>query len=127
MYLPLVKDIINDSLKWGIFPKALQLPKVIPLFKNYDPFDKTNYCPVRLLFHISKVFERVIYNQINESAKPFLYILLTVYCKNHNTQHSLLRKLETFKKDLDKSNSVSTIFMDLSKVFDTLNHYLLMN
>ena len=78
MYLPLVKDIINDSLKWGIFPKGLQLPKVIPLLKNYDPFDKTNYWPVRLLFHISKDFERVIYIQINESAKPLLYILLTV-------------------------------------------------
>ena len=30
--------------------------------------------------------------------------------------------LEKFKEALDKGNSASAIFMDLSKTFDTLNH-----
>ena len=33
--------------------------------------------------------------------------------------------LETFKEALDKGNSVSAIFMDLSKHFDTLNYDML--
>ena len=33
--------------------------------------------------------------------------------------------LENFKEALDNGNSVSAIFMDLSKVFDILNHDLL--
>ena len=33
--------------------------------------------------------------------------------------------LENVKKALDKGNSVSAIFKDLSKAFDTLNHDLL--
>ena len=33
--------------------------------------------------------------------------------------------LENFKEALDKVNSVSAMFMDLSKAFDTLNHDLL--
>ena len=33
--------------------------------------------------------------------------------------------LESFKEALDNGNSVSAIFMDLSKVFNTLNHDLL--
>ena len=32
--------------------------------------------------------------------------------------------LENIKEALDKGNSVSAIFMDLSKAFDTLNHDL---
>ena len=32
-------------------------------------------------------------------------------------------KTENFKEALDKGNSVGAIFMDLSKAFDTLNHY----
>ena len=40
------------------------------------------------------------------------------------TQHSLLEKIN-FNDVLDKGNSVSTISMDLSKAFDTLNHDLL--
>ena len=84
-----------------------------------------NYRPVSLLSHISKAFERVIYNQINEYTEPFLSKVLTGFRKNHNIQHSLLKMLENFKEALDKGNSVNAIFMELSKAFDTLNHDLL--
>ena len=67
-----------------------------------DPFGNTNYRPVTLLSHISKVFERIIYNQINEYIEPFLSKVITEFRKNHNTQHSLLKMVETFKNDLDK-------------------------
>ena len=102
IYLPLLTGIINNSLKRGIFPDELKLAEVIPLFKKADPFDKTNYRPVSLLSHISKVFERIIYNQINEYIEPFLCKVITEFRKNHNTQHSLLKMVETFKNDLDK-------------------------
>ena len=121
IYLPLLTDIIiNYSLKRGIFLDDLKLAEVI-LYS----FDRTNYRPVSLVFHSSKVFERIIYNQINEYIEPCLSKVLTGFCKNHNTQHSLLKMLENFKEALDKGNSVSVIFMDLSKVFDTLNHDLI--
>ena len=124
-YLPILTDIINDSIKNGVFPGELKLAEVIPLFKKDDPFDKSNYRPVSLFSHMSKVFERIIYNQINEYIEPFLSNLLTGFRKNHNSQHSLLKMLESFKEALDKDNSVSAIFMDLSKAFDTLKDDLL--
>ena len=42
--------------------------------------------------HCSEVFERIIYNQINE----YIYIskVLIRFRKNHNTQHSLLKMLK---------------------------------
>ena len=97
---------------------------MIPLFKKADPFDKTNYRPVSLLSHISKVFERLIYNENNGYVKTFLSRLLTGLRKCHNT-HSLLKILENFKEALEKVNSVSAIFMNLCKAFDTINHDLL--
>ena len=72
-----------------------------------------------------KVFEIIIFNQINEYIEPFLSNLLTGFRENHNTQHRLLKMLEKWKEALDKSNFVDAIFMDLSKAFDTLNHDLL--
>ena len=68
IYLLFLTDIINDSLKRGISIDGLKLTEVIPLFKKADPFNKTNYQPVTiyfLTFSHSKVFERMIYNQIN--------------------------------------------------------------
>ena len=125
--LPLLTGVINESLKRGIFLDELKLAEVIPLFKKGDPFDKTNYRPVSFLSHISKVFERIIYNQINEYIEPFLSKVLTGFCKNHNTQHFLLKMLENFKEVLDKGNLIKTIFVDLSKAFDILNHDLLID
>ena len=87
IYLPFLTDIINQSLKNGIFPDELKLAEVIPLFKNADPFDKINYRPVSLLSHISKVFEIIIFNQINEYIKyieSFLSNLPTGFPKNRN-------------------------------------------
>ena len=101
------------------------MTEVVPLFKKAGPFHKINYRPVSLLSHMSEVFERIIFNVINEYIEPFLSNLLTGFRKNRNTQHCLLKMLEKWKEALDKNNFVDAIFMDLSKAFDTPNHDLL--
>ena len=82
IYLPFLTGIINQALKNGIFPDELKLDEVIPLFKKVDPYDKINYRPVSLLSHMSKVFERIIFYQINECIEPFLSNLRTGFHKN---------------------------------------------
>ena len=57
--------IINQSLLSGIFPDKLKIAKVIPLFKKNDPTLLDNYRPISLLPVISKIFERVIFNQLH--------------------------------------------------------------
>ena len=47
------------------FPDKLKQSEVIPVYKKLDHLQKDNYGPVSLLPHISKVFERIIYKQIN--------------------------------------------------------------
>ena len=57
--------------------------------------------------------------------KDKLSNLLTRFRKNSSTQHCLMHMLEKWKKTLDKGGYICAIFMDLSKVFDTLNRNLL--
>ena len=45
--------------------------------------------------------------------------------KNHNAQHALLNIIENWKSNVNKGNKIGTIFMDLSKAFDTLDYSLL--
>ena len=74
---------------------------------------------------MSKVFERIVFNQINKHVEPFLSNILLRFRKNHYRQHYLLKMLEKWKEALDKGNFVDAVFMDLSKAFNTLKHDLL--
>ena len=56
--------IINQSLYTGIFPDRLKIARVIPLYKKDDPHLVDNYRPISILPAISKVFERIVFNQL---------------------------------------------------------------
>ena len=49
--------IINNYLKHGVFPEALKLTVVKPIFKKGDPAVCDNYRPISLLPSSSKIFE----------------------------------------------------------------------
>ena len=76
---------------------------------------------------MSKLFERILYNQLNDFMKDKLSNILTGFRKDNSVQQSLLTLLimiDKWKRVLDENMNVGAIFMDLSKVFDTLNHRL---
>ena len=125
IHLLIMTQIINMSIDNNCYPEDLKLAEVSPVFKKKDDLNKENYRPISVLSHVSKVFERVMYQQIEGFMKDKLSNLLIGFRKNHNTQHCLTSLLERWKKTLDKGGYIFAIFMDLSKAFDTLNHKLL--
>ena len=61
-----LKNCISQSLKTtGEFPGSLKLGRLTPTYKKDDPLDKLNYRPVSILPVLSKVYERIIYNQLS--------------------------------------------------------------
>ena len=56
--------IINQTLKTGVFPDKLKIAKVTPVYKKGNENTFCNYRPISLLPSISKVFEKVICNQL---------------------------------------------------------------
>ena len=75
---------------------------------------------------MSKVFERILYKQIDTFMTTKFFPYLCGLEKNHHAQYSLLKMIQTWKKHLDKGEIIEEILMDFSKAFDTINHSLLL-
>ena len=103
----------------------MEVADVIPVFKKEDPNNKANYRPISLLPIISKIFERVLFEQIEKFSEKILSPKLCGFRKGHSTQHALLNLLKNWQKTLDKSGVIGTVLMDLSKAYDCLPHDLL--
>ena len=61
---PIITLIFNQSVATEIFPDKLRIAKVVPVFKKDNPTLISNYRPTSLLPVISKVFERILHDQI---------------------------------------------------------------
>ena len=107
------------------FPDELKVADVIPLFKKEDPNNKANYRPISLLLIISKIFRRVLFEQIEKFAEKILSPELYGFRKGHSTHHALLNLLKSWQKTLDKSGAIGAVPMDLSRAYDCLPHDLL--
>ena len=95
---------VNSFIKLkNCFPDKLKHSEVIPVYKKLDPSEKENYRPESLLSHVSKVFERIIYKQINAYMED---------------------KISNYEPAIGKKEYIFVMYMDLSKAFDTINHDL---
>ena len=97
-HFPIMTQIINISTDNNCYPDDLKLAEVSLIFKKNDDLGKENYGPASVLSHASKVFEKIMYQQIEGFMKEKLSNLLTGFRKNHNTQHCLIGMLERWKK-----------------------------
>ena len=120
--------IINQSLLTGIFPEKLKIAKVLPLFKKNDCMIMDNYRPISLLPAISKVFEKVVYNQLYTyfTSNNLLYKGQYGFREDHSTEMANIELVDRIITALDDKKLPISIFMDLSKAFDTLNHEILL-
>ena len=91
-----------------------------------DPFDKKNHRPMTILPFLSKVYERVIYEQASNYFEPFFSDILCGYRKVPGRQHALFELLTSWQTSLNRCEFVGSFLMDFSKAYDCLKHDLLL-
>ena len=122
--LPITK-LINTMIDKQCFPESLKMAQVTPIYKKDDPFVLKNYRPVSILPSISKIFERILNDQLLDHFNTIFHDYLAAFRPGYGCQTTLLRLVEDWKMALDKNEYIGTILMDLSKAFDCLPHDLL--
>ena len=119
---------INQSLTTGIFPSKLKIARVIPLFKKDDEHILDNYRPISLLTSISKVFEKIAFKQLYQyfSSNKLFYSHQYGFRTLHSTELAAMEMADRIINDIDKKQLPISVFLDLSKAFDTLDHKVLL-
>ena len=71
-----IQNLFNSGLSKGTFPKELKAGDISSLFKKDDAFTKKNYRPITVLLSVSKIYERLVQDQMLPFVQSFLSSLL---------------------------------------------------
>ena len=122
--------LLNNMFANSIFPEAEKIAKVIPIYKSNERKQITNYRPISILPVLSKLIERVIYEELYQYLEEENRLLSSKqfgFRRGSSTQHAVLYLTDSIKLNMDKSNITGAVFLDLDKVFDTVDHARLLS
>ena len=115
----------NNALSSCSFPTSLKYADVRRAFKKDDKTDKENYRPISILPNLSKVYERLMYDQMYPFFDQIFSKLQCGFRKGFSAEQCLIHMIEKWQTYLDIGGHGSALLTDLSKAFDCIDHQLL--
>lgn len=115
--------LFNRSIDSSIFPSAWKSVYIIPLNKISPPRSLSDTRPIANTSHLSKVFERVIANQVVNylESNELLDKYQSGFRKHHGTQSALLKLINDINRAMDDNKLTLLVLFDLTKAFDYVN------
>ena len=126
---PSLTEIFNMSIDSNPFPSDWKTARVIPLFKNGQRSVLDNYRPISILPVVSKIMERLLYNQISDyfTKKQLLSKHQFGFRPLHSTTTTLLDCTNEWYVNMDRGLYNLVVLLNLKKAFDTVNHGILLH
>lgn len=127
--LPVMTQIVNQSLNLAAFPDCFKLALLNPLLKKptLDVEVLSNFRPISNLMFMSKLTEKTVASQLinHISSNGVDEILQSPYKQFHSTETALVKVFNDIVLDVDRNRTVILLLLDLSAAFDTVDHTIL--
>ena len=120
--IPNLTNLFNASLTEGLVPQEWKEANVVPVLKEGDPTNPSNYRPISLLPVISKLLERCIYDKIITYLRPKITSMQHGFLTSSSTTTQLLTFFNNINDILDHKHQCDVIYFDISKAFDSVPH-----
>ena len=119
-----LKYLFGKSIEKGVFPDALKIATVTPLFKDGDPTDVSNYRSTSVLPCFSTILERIMYNRLCKylTTEKLVCSKQFGFQTGLTTEHVIVKLVDQIYNSFEKDYYTLVIFIDLSKAFDTVDH-----
>ena len=125
---PALHHITTLSIMQCRFPTSWKQSKVIPLHKKQSKLEPKNYRPVSILSPLSKVVERVIYDQVYNyfSDNNLFHPSMNGFRKRRSTLTALLEMYERWVQSANDGKINGILLGDLSAAFDLVSADILL-
>ena len=125
---PSLTSIFSKSILTGIYPNDWKAAKVTPLFKKGLKSDPNNYRPISVIPVVSKVLEKIAYNQLYHYLDDNKLLLgcQSGFRSLHSTLTALLEETDAWSVNIDNGLLNGVVFIDLTKAFDTIDHEIIL-
>ena len=123
--LPMLAMCYTSFIVHGFIPESMIAVELVPVVKNKSAgvCNKNNYRPIALASTMSKVLEYIIFSRLE------IYLSTTAnqfgFKKKHSTDMAIYCLKESILRYRHLNSNVYCCFLDASKAFDRINHYLL--
>ena len=115
-------------MRQGVFPDCCKTARIAPVFKDGPDNIKSNYRPISDLPTVSRLFEKVLYDQLYQylDENKLLYLHRSGFRSLHSCATCLLKSTNDWYTDIDRGNVTAVVFIDLKKAFDTKENSILL-
>ena len=99
-----------------------------PIFKKGSKSDLNNYRPISVLPIVSKLFQKIIYQQLYDylDKHKILNTYQSGFRSLHSTMTALLETTNNWSINIDNGLLNGVVYIDLKKAFDTIDHAILL-
>ena len=123
----LVTVLINKCIESSLVPLQWKQAIITPVPKCKQCTSLTHFQPISVLPTLSKILERVLYNQIQSHIVRYdiLCVHQSGFRPGYSTQDVLLHVTDKWLKAIDEGKYTGAVFLDLAEAFDTVDHSIL--
>ena len=116
------------SIATATVPDEWKHARVVCIHKNGDKTAMDNYRPLSILPIVSKILERVIQKQMVQYLEETeqLSQFQCGFRKHHSTHDVVTYFKDCTRKGIDKGCFTGTVYIDMRKAFDSVDHLLLL-
>ena len=116
--------LFNKSFEESVYPDFMKLALVQPLYKSKSKAVIVNCRLVSLLPAISKILEKLVHKRMVKFLRKhqILYDGQYGFRESRSCNDAILDFIGNVTEQLENGNMVISIFLDMSKAFDSIEH-----